>query len=330
MNFERKDPDEIIQSFKEKFNFSQSKNFPIPLVVVLLILVFILKGTFYTIQPNEVGVLLRFGKFVTNTKPGLHFKLPLGIDKVIPVKVEHVYTNDFGFRTKSAGIRTVYSQKSYDDESLMLTGDLNVLDLEWIVQFKIKDPFEALFHIRSVDKTIRDVSESVMREVVGDHTFNEVLTTKRIEINNKVQGEMQSILDSYGTGVQIVKVKLQDVNPPDPVKPAFNEVNQAKQEKEKLVNEAWKLYNQKIPQAKGEALQMIKEAEGYAVEKVNNAQGDAKRFLLLREEYVRAKDVTLERLYLESMNEILMKVGKKYILDPNQNGILPLLKLENE
>ena len=210
----------------------------------------------------------------------------------------------------------------------MLTGDLNVLDIEWIVQYKISDAFNALFSVRKVVKTIRDVSESVVRRIVGDHSFNAVLTTKRIEINNQIQQEMQEVLNSYEIGIQIVKVKLQDVNPPDPVKPAFNEVNQAKQEREKLKNQAWEVYNQKIPQAKGQALKIIKEAEGYALEKVNRAEGDAKRFLLLYSEYARAKDITLKRLYLERMNEILKKAGKKYILDPKEKGILPLLRLE--
>ena len=195
---------------------------------------------------------------------------------------------------------------------------------------KIKDPYNAMFNIRNVSKTLRDISESVMRKIVGDYTFNEILRTKRIEVNGMAQENMQEILDAYKTGLQIVTVKLQDVNPPDPVKPAFNEVNQAKQEKEKLINEAWQVYNQKIPQAKGEALKRIKEAEGYALEKVNRAQGDAKRFTLLREEYVRAKDVTRKRLYLDTMNDVLKKTGKKYIMDPGEKGVLPLLKLDNE
>jgi membrane protease subunit HflK len=262
--------------------------------------------------------------------PGLHFKLPFGIERVLPVKVEYIYKEEFGFRTKHPGVRTLYEERLYEDESLMLTGDLNVLDLEWIVQFKIKDPFSVLFNIRDIRKTLRDLSESVMRKVVGDYTFNEVLTTKRMEINKKVEEELQEILDNYGTGVKIITVKLQDVNPPDPVKPAFNEVNEAKQEKEKLINQAWQLYNQKIPQAKGEALKMIKEAEGYAQEVINRAKGDAQRFLLLLEEYRKAEEVTLKRIYLEKMQDILKKAGKKYIIDPKQNAILPLLKLKNE
>lgn len=330
MDFEPKQPDEILQNLKEKFNLRAPKTLPVTIIVVVLALLFLAKGVFYTIQPDEVGLVLRFGKFVRTSKPGLHFKIPLGVEKAIPVKVEKVYTDEFGFRTQSAGVRTVYSQKSYNDESLMLTGDLNVLDVEWMTRFKIRDPFKALFKMRNVDQTIRDISESVMREIVGDYTFNEVLTTKRVEINDLTRLNMQKILDDYGTGIQIVNVRLQDVNPPDPVKPAFNEVNQAKQEKEKLINQAWEIYNQKIPQAKGQASKIIKEAEGYALEKVNWAQGDAQRFDLLRKEYVQAKEVTAKRLYLDHMSRILKRAGTKYILDPKEKGILPLLKLKNE
>ncbi|MCF7907654.1 MAG: FtsH protease activity modulator HflK [Candidatus Omnitrophica bacterium] len=335
MEFQSRQPDEIFQNLKQKFSGQRPKGFWFPLLIGIAILSIFLNGAglspnpFYTIQPDEVGVVLRFGKFIKATNPGLHFKYPL-IERVIPVKVEKVYTEEFGFRTQSPGVRTVYSPKSFDDESLMLTGDLNVLDLEWIVQYKISDPFGALFNIRKLVKAIRDVSESVVRRLVGDHSFNEVLTTERIEINNQIQDEMQEILDSYNCGIQIVKVKLQDVNPPDPVKPAFNEVNQAKQEREKLKNQAWEVYNQKIPQAKGEALKLFQEAEGYATEKVNWAKGDAERFLLLYKEYTKAKDVTLKRLYLENMSQILKKAGKKYILDPKEKGILPLLKLESQ
>jgi len=330
MDFEGKTPDEILRSLKEKFNFRKPQGKGLFLIIGIFLVIILLKGAFYTIQPSEVGVILRFGKFIKTTAPGLHFKLPLGIEKAIPVPVEKIYTSEFGFRTQSAGVKTIYSQKSYDDESLMLSGDLNVLDLEWVVQFKINDPFMALFNVRNVEKTIRDVSEAVLRRIVGDYSFNEVLTTMRVEINNKVQEEMQEILNSYKIGIQIVKVKLQDVNPPKPVKPAFNEVNQAKQEREKLKNQAWEIYNQKIPQAKGEALKRVKEAEGYGLEKINRAKGDAQRFLLLYEEYARAKEVTSRRLYLEQMENILINAGKKYIVDPKEKGILPLLKLGNE
>ncbi len=304
------------------------KKGPVILVLGLVFIGITALTSFYTISANELGVLLRFGKFVGITNPGLHWKLPLGIETIHPMKVEYIYKEEFGFRTHSAGVKTTYKKNSYDDESLLLTGDLNVLNMDWIVQFKIKDPVKALFNIRDLRKTLRDVSESVMRKVTGDYAFNAVLTTKRMDINIEAQKEMQKILDSYDCGIHIITIKLQDVNPPNQVKSAFNEVNEAKQEREKMINQAWEVYNQKIPQAKGEANKIQKEAEGYALEKINQAKGDARRFLLVWEAYEQSKDVTRKRLYLENMSEILNKAGKKYIIDPEEQGILPLLRLE--
>ncbi|MCD6539324.1 MAG: FtsH protease activity modulator HflK [Candidatus Omnitrophica bacterium] len=328
MDFERVIPDEIIHRGKRLYKYLPFKSF-FSIIIILLIII-CLPTIFYTVEPSEVGVVRRFGKFVRITKPGLHFKLPFKIEKVNKVKVEYIFKEEFGFRSAQPGIRSVYSQKSYDDESLMLTGDLNVLDVEWIVQFKIKDPVKFLFNIRDQRKTLRDVSESVIREIVGDYSFNEVLTGKRLEINNLAQEKMQNILDFYGSGIQIVTVKLQDVNPPSPVQPAFNEVNQAKQEREKMINEAWQIYNQKIPRAEGEALKIVREAEGYAQEVVNRALGDAERFNLIYSAYRSAKEVTLKRLYLEKLKEIVSKAGRVYVLDPQEKGILPLLKLRED
>jgi len=323
-------PDDIIFPGKDKIDKLKVPQVPpfLPIIIIAIIALASLKTVFYTVEPSEVGVVTRFGKMSRITQPGLHFKLPFNIEKAFIVKVEYIYKEEFGFRTKQAGVKTTYQTGSYADESLMLSGDLNVLDAEWIVQFKIKDPVAVLFYIRDIRKALRDISESVLRKISGDYTFNEVITTKRIEINDIVQQEMQKILDSYGAGIEIVTVKLQDVNPPDPVKPAFNEVNEAKQEREKLINQAWEVYNRKIPQARGEALKIVKEAEGYALEKINKAEGDAKRFLLLLEEYDKAKDITRRRLYLEYMNDILNNSGKKYIMDPREKGILPLLRME--
>ncbi|MFH1768404.1 MAG: FtsH protease activity modulator HflK [Candidatus Omnitrophota bacterium] len=331
MAFRSINPDEI---FHPRGGGNYKVNFPKPASLITIIAIICIVGVittiFYTIQPNEVGVVLRFGKFIGTTPPGLHFRIPFGIERIYPVRVEFVYKEEFGFRTKTPGIRTTYDKRSYADESLMLTGDLNVMDVEWIVQYRIKDPFALLFNIRNIRATLRDISESVMRKIVGDFSFNEVLTTKRVEINNLAQVELQTILDTYGTGIEIITVKLQDVNPPDPVQSAFNEVNEAKQEKEKLINQAREIYNQKIPQAQGQALKIISEAEGYGLEKINTAEGDAKRFLLLLDAYNKAKDITRKRLYLENMNEILTKAGRKYIVDEQQTGILPLLQLENK
>ncbi len=322
-------PDEIIHP-KGGSNFNLPKALPTSIIITVIVAITILATAFYTIKPNEVGVMVRLGKFIGTTDPGLHLKIPFGIDRVYPVKTGFIYKEEFGFRTRTAGVRTTYDQRSYSDESLMLTGDLNVLDVEWIVQYKIKDPFTVLFHVRNVRKTLRDISESVLRRMAGDYTFNEILTTKRVEINNFAQQELQGILDSYKTGLQIITVKLQDVNPPESVKAAFNEVNEAKQEREKLINQAWEIYNQKIPEAKGQALKMVKEAEGYALEKINTAKGDAKRFILFLDAYNKSKEVTRKRLYIENMSEVLTKTEKKYIVDSEQKSILPLLKLEDE
>jgi membrane protease subunit HflK len=212
----------------------------------------------------------------------------------------------------------------------MLTGDLNVFVVEWIVQFKVSDPVKFLFNVRDQGETIRSVSEAVMRQVVGNNSVSEVLNTRRVEINQEVQDTVQEILDFYDTGLKIVTVKLQDVNPPDEVKPSFNEVNEAKQEKEKMINNAWEAYNKAIPSAKGEAEKTIREAEGYALNEINTAKGDAARFIDTWEAYRNAKEVTRKRLYLETMNEILPKVGQKYIMDSLSGSILPLLKLNNE
>jgi len=326
----RRDPDEIIQPFSRN-NIRLPSVWWIVGIVLLVIAINISRGSFYTIEKDEVGVVTRFGKYSRATSPGLHFKIPLGVENVYPVKVDYVYKEEFGFRTKTPGIRSEYDTNTdYSDESLMLTGDLNVLDVEWIVRYKLRDPYAVLFHVRNYLKILRDVSESVVLKFIGDYTFNEVLTEKRTEINMLAKDEMQKILDSYGTGIQIVEVLLQDVNPPEPVKPAFNEVNAAKQEKEKMINEAWEVYNRQIPQAKGEALKVVSEAEGYAMERTNKAEGDAKRFLMLREEYDLAKDVTRKRLYLENLNVILEHAGKKYVVDSQEKGILPLLNLSNE
>lgn len=296
------------------------------IAAAVIILVTVATGI-YSTGPDEVGIIRRFGKYVRTTQPGLHIKLPLNIEKVNNVKVKYIFKEEFGFRTTKAGIVTQYSPREYFDESLMLTGDLNVLVVEWITQFKIKDPVKLLFNIRAPQGTIRNISEAVMRQVVGDHSVNEVLTTRRVEVNQEVQDKMQEILDLYNSGVQIVTVKLQDVNPPDPVKPSFNEVNEAKQEKEKVINQAWEAYNKAVPKARGEAEKTIKEAEGYALNRINRAKGDAERFIAVWEAYKNSKDVTKKRLYLEAMNIIMKKAGNKFIIDPSQKGILPLLDL---
>ena len=317
-------PDEIIKAGKAKFmDFSK---WIFVMIVVLLILLGT-KSLIYSIGPDEVGVIQRFGKFIGLSSPGLHAKIPFGIDRVTPIKVEKVFKAEFGFKTVEPGVRTTYSSGNYRDESLMLTGDLNILDVRWIVQFKIKDPVKLLFATRRPEDNIHDISEVVMRRFVGDYSVDEVLTTKREEIDDLAQQEIQRILDNYNVGVHIVTVKLLDVNPPEKVKSAFNEVNEAKQEKEKMINQAWEAYNKVIPKAKGTAEKTIREAEGYALDKINRAKGESERFLATLGEYKKSPEITRKRLYLETLAEGLPKAKEKYIIDPKQTSILPLLDL---
>lgn len=318
-------PEEFIKTVKQKLTPFKGL---VPLVIAGVIALAGLFSSFYSVGPDEVGVIRRFGKYVRTANPGLHLKIPFA-EAVNKVKVKYIFKEEFGFRTTRPGVVTQYSSREYFDESLMLTGDLNALIVEWIVQFKIKDPVKLLFNIRNPLRTVRNISEAVMRQVVGDTTVNEVLTTRRVEINRSVQEKLQEILNSYDSGVQIVTVKLQDVNPPDEVKPSFNEVNEAKQEKEKVINQAWEKYNKIIPKARGEAEKTIREAEGYSLGRINRAKGDAAKFIATWDAYKNSKDVTKKRLYLEAMSEIWPKVGKKFIIDSNEKSILPLIKLNN-
>lgn len=289
-----------------------------------LVLIF---TSFFTIDANEVGIVQRFGKFVRSTEPGLHFKIPFGVETVKKIMVRNIYKAEFGFRTLQAGVRTQYSSKGFLDESLMLTGDLNSAVVEWIVQYRIEDAYKYLFNVRNVEETLRDVSESVMRLVVGDRSVDEVIVLNRQEIEDQAQLLTQELLKEFDTGIKVVRINLQDVNPPGPVQPAFNEVNEARQEKERIINEALEAYNKVIPQAKGQAGQTISEAEGYATNRVNRAKGDADRFLAVWREYTKAKNVTRRRIYLETMLEILPNIDTIYIVDEEQKGLIPLLQL---
>ncbi|NQS88323.1 FtsH protease activity modulator HflK [Patescibacteria group bacterium] len=298
-------------------------------VVLGIIVLVVLFSIFYAVSPDEVGVIRRFGKYKRTTDSGLHFKIPFA-ESVTKVRVKYVFKEEFGFRTLRAGIKTMYALQPLDDESLMLTGDLNCAVVEWIVQYRIQDSFKFLFKVRDATRTIRDISEVAMRQIVGDRSIDEVLTIGRVEIAQKAQEKMQEILNSYDIGIRITTVKLKDVNPPDEVKPSFNEVNEAKQDRERIINQAWQDYNEIIPRAKGEAEKTIAEAQGYAIDRTNRALGDANKFLAVWKEYSKAKDVTRRRLYLETLTQVLPKIGKKYIIDTEQKGILPFLPLGQE
>jgi len=297
------------------------------LAILVLLGIVALATSYYTVEADEKAVVLLFGKNVRQTDPGLHFKLPFGIEKAIAVPVRSVFKEEFGFRTLQAGVRTQFDRRDYPDESLLLTGDLNIADVEWVVQYRIGEPEKFLFEIRDAVRSLRDLSEAVMRLVVGDRTVTEVLTVGRIEIQAEVKQRLQKLLEQYNTGIYLVNVTLQDVNPPEKVKASFNAVNEAKQEKERLINEAVTDYNQAVPLSKGLALQQISEAEGYALKRVNEARGDADRFNAIRQEYQNAKEVTRRRLYLETMSEILPAVKEIYVIDGKSNAPIPILQL---
>jgi membrane protease subunit HflK len=297
-----------------------------PLILVGLVLILVLTS-FYTIDPEETGLVLRFGKYMSASAPGLHFKIPFGVDQVVKVPVQRQKKEEFGFRTTSVGVNSQYSTKPFSAEANMLTGDLNAAMVEWVVQYRIKDPYLYTFKVRNVDKTFRDMSEAVMRRIVGDRTVNEVLTFGRAEVAMTAQVELQALCDHYETGIKVDQVVLQDVNPPDAVKPSFNAVNEAQQEKEKLINVAQSEYNAEIPRARGQALQAIQEAEGYSTDRVNRARGDAALFTALYEAYRKAPEITRTRMYLETMTEILPRIENTTIIDDDVRGILPMLDL---
>lgn len=293
--------------------------------IVVLILVL---SSFYTVGPEEIGIVLRLGEFVRTTDPGLHMKLPVGIETVTKVPVQRQLKAEFGFRTLQAGVRSQFATRGLEGESNMLTGDLNAAVVEWVVQFRIVDAYKFLFRVRGVLETFRAMSEAVMREIVGDRTVNEVLTIGRQEVAAEVERKLQDLCDQYETGIKVEQVVLQDVNPPDPVKPSFNEVNEAQQKRETLINEAQSDYNRVVPRARGEAEQTIQEAEGYALDRINRARGDSARFVAVFDAYRQAPEVTRARIYLETMNEILPKVTRKVIVDDELRSVLPLLNLD--
>ncbi len=298
-------------------------------VIVAVIVLWFAYSCFYTVALNEVGVVQRFGKFVRIEQPGLNFKLPDGIEKVTKVKVDYTYKEEFGLRTIQAGVRTRYaSESSYQNESLMLTGDLNVAIVPWVIQFRINDPYKFLFKVRNVRATLRDLSESVMRLVVGDRSINEVISNREA-IASEAKVLLQKELNIAQTGLKIVNVAMKKTNVPGPVQPSFNEVNQSIQEKEKVIYQAREAYNKVIPAAKGNAEKTIKAAEGYALDRVNRAKGDAARFLEVYKEYAKARDITRRRLYLESIQDFFPKMGKKYIVDAKQKNFLPFLNMGN-
>ncbi|MEA1050522.1 FtsH protease activity modulator HflK [Lamprobacter modestohalophilus] len=326
------DLEALISSLQSKLG-NASGNGRIKIIIIAvaigLALIWGVLSSWYTVQPEERAVVKRFGAVIGINDPGLHFKIPFGIDTVQFVATERVLKQEFGFRTLSteAGGRSTYSPEQFEDESLMLTGDLNMIDVEWVVQYRISDPIKFLYRMREPTRTLRDISESVMRRIVGNMLGSEVLTVGRVEIQQKAGEEIQALMDAYDAGIRISTVEMQDVVPPPAVQPAFNEVNEARQERERMINEAQKRVNQEIPNAEGAALRTVAEAEGYATERVNRAEGESARFSAVLAEYQQAPDVTRSRLYLETLNAVLPRIGQVLVVQDGQMSPLPLLDL---
>jgi membrane protease subunit HflK len=298
----------------------------VPVVLILGALALV-GTTWFQVDSDSVGVVTRFGRLVRIEQPGLHFKWPLGFESVTSVATRHVHKMEFGFRTAAVGARTRYEDRSFAEESLMLTGDLNSAEVEWIVQYRISDPEKYLFRVSDRENTLRDLSRAVMSSVVGDHSVLEVLTEGRREVNAEVQAQLQELVDLYEMGLDIETVQLQNVDPPAPVRASFNDVNQAEQERERTVNEAWQEYNKTVPRAQGEAERVKQEAEGYAIDRVNRAKGETGRFLALLAEYEKAPAVTRRRLWLEAMADVLPRLSHKVVVDDELRSLLPLLPL---
>jgi len=315
---------EIKNNLKKKFN--SQKTF-LPIVIAIFLIVIGGYTSMYEVDTEETGVVLRFGKFSGFVDPGLHFKIPFGVDQIYLVQTGRVLKEEFGFRTVRPDVRSTFTKQGLEEESLTLTGDLNVSDVEWIVQFQVADPYKFIFRIKDPIETIRDIAEAMVRKSIGNANVTEVLTTERANLANDIQVNLQATLNQYDIGVRIVTVKFQDVTPPDPVKAAYNEVNESEQQRESLIFQAREQYNREVPRARGEAKKVLQEAEGYAVERVNKARGETNRFLALLTEYRKAPSVTRSRIYLETLEEVLPRLDEIYVMDDKSGGLLPLLPL---
>ena len=324
------DLDDLIRQVQDWFKQLKYKGGPRGvMILVILVVAFGAWTAYYTVPSDSVAVVQRFGKYLKDVPAGLHFKLPLGIDSATIVPVKRQLKQEFGFATP--GARDKY-QNSRDGkrETEMVTGDLNAALVEWVVQYRIADPSKFLFEVREPSATLRHVSESVMREVVGDRTVDEVITIGRQEIEAEALTKMQALSSKYEMGISIDQVQLKNINPPLPVQDSFNEVNQAQQEKEKLINEARRDYNKVVPLADGEKDQRIREADGYRLKRINEAEGDVARFNSLLAEYTKAPEVTRRRIYIETMQDVIPGIRSKIIVDEQMQGILPLLNLDSE
>jgi len=303
-------------------------------ILAILLVILIIQGvysSFFKIAPSEVGVILRLGEYSRTTSPGLHFKIPF-IDKLYKVDVEKIRKEEFGFRSRIPGSRTSFDQQRYDMESLMLTAEKNVINVAWIVQYRVQDAYTYLFKVKDVRQAIRDLSESVTRRIVGNMDFDYVLSNRDLlaaAVKTELQDELNGLFPDEVPGINIGTVQFQDINPPDTVKPAFNEVNEADQDMKRLVNEAQETYNRVIPKARGSAKKIVEEAYGYKAQRINNAKGETGRFLDILKEYAVAPEVTRRRMYLETMTQVLPNVQSVYVIDKDQQSPLPLLNISS-
>jgi membrane protease subunit HflK len=325
------DLEDLIRQGQDRFKQIMPSGGPrgIILLAVLALVGLGLWTAYYTVPSDSVAVVQRFGKYLKDVEPGLHFKLPLGIDVATIVPVKRQLKQEFGFSTPGA-TDPYQSPRDGKKETEMVTGDLNAALVEWVVQYRISDPAKFLFEVREPSETLRYVSESVMREVVGDRTVDEVITVGRQEIEAEALTKMQELSTKYTMGISIDQVQLKNINPPGPVQESFNEVNQAQQEKEKLINEARRDYNKVIPLAEGEKDQRIREADGYRLKRINEAEGDVARFSALLAEYTKAPEVTRRRIYLETLQDVMPGIRSKIIVDEQARSILPLLNLNTQ
>ena len=302
-------------------------------VIWVLVAIAVLAGvvtSIYTVEAESEGVVLRFGKFEKTVKAGLHMKIPFGIDEVYVLPVERQLKQEYGFATTGGTNSSQFSSRaSRDREKNMVTGDLNAAEVEWIVQYRINDPEKYLFKVLDPEGTLRNISESVMRTVVGDRTVDEVITVGRQDIEEEAMKLLKELVQRYELGIGIDQIQLKNVNPPFPVQASFNEVNQAEQEMARMINEAQGEYNKAVPVAEGEKEQKIEAAQGYALKRVNEAEGDVARFNAVLKEYEKAPEITKARLYLEAMTEVLPRMGKKIIIDEDASQVLPFLQLDS-
>ncbi len=299
-------------------------------ILILVIMVIIAAfSSFYMVDQKEEAVVLLLGEYNRITGPGLHFKLPFGIEQSYNVPTQRILKEEFGYRTEKAGINTIYSSRQYPEESLMLTGDLNIVDVQWVIQYRITDARNWLFNVENQQKTIRDISQSVINKLIGDRTIFDVIGSERANIEQKGQEMMNNIFSQYKLGMRINTIKLQDIVPPaGRVQDAFEDVNKAIQDRNRLINEGKEAYNKAIPRARGEAQKTIQESEGYAAEKVNKAKGDVSRFLAVYNEYRKNPQITRMRLYYEMFEELFKNKENTELIDKKLSNFVPFKSLQ--